>query len=340
VPLTLLGIDEAGYGPILGPLCVGMASVHVADWVEGDPAPDLWKVLSAAVCQKPSDKRHRVAIADSKKLKLPNDASGDRHPLMHLERGVLAMLAAHGREPSSPTDAALFDALAVQVPPHPWYAGEPMPLPMAHGAGAIRIASNMLSVALSATRVGLGDLRCEVICEQTLNRLAAEHGTKAAATAEAIGRHLRRAWLAQLERPEEPAARVVIDRQGGRAQYGPWLANLLPESIGAGRVVILEERDDRSSYQVLDAGGKPRLVVHLNVEGEQASLCVALASMTAKLVRELLMARLNRYWLARAAAHGREVKPTAGYYADGTRWLSDMETVVTREERRGLVRTV
>ena len=45
VVLIYAGIDEAGYGPMLGPLCVA-SSVFVLD--EHDPAggpPDLWRLL-------------------------------------------------------------------------------------------------------------------------------------------------------------------------------------------------------------------------------------------------------------------------------------------------------
>ena len=82
--LLLAGIDEAGYGPTLGPLCVGMTLFRVRDWEPGQEAPDLWKLLSGTVCKKPSDARRRIPIADSKALKLANDTK-TRHPLVHLE---------------------------------------------------------------------------------------------------------------------------------------------------------------------------------------------------------------------------------------------------------------
>jgi hypothetical protein len=56
--------------------------------------------------------------------------------------------------------------------------------------------------------------------------------------------------------------------------------------------------------------------------------------MIAKLARELSMFRLNRYWLAKAP----EVKPTAGYYGDARRWLSDLSGVMEPGVRDELVR--
>jgi hypothetical protein len=61
---------------------------------------------------------------------------------------------------------------------------------------------------------------------------------------------------------------------------------------------------------------------------------VALASMIAKLTRELAMMRFNRYFAARMP----ELKPTAGYYGDAGRWLRDIGDVLLPEERSAMVR--
>jgi hypothetical protein len=42
--------------------------------------------------------------------------------------------------------------------------------------------------------------------------------------------------------------------------------------------------------------------------------------MASKYLRELLMTRFRSFWLARAP----EVKPTAGYFQDGRRFLRDI----------------
>ena len=57
-------------------------------------------------------------------------------------------------------------------------------------------------------------------------------------------------------------------------------------------------------------------------------LPVALASMTAKYLRELAMIRLNRFF--REALP--EIKPTAGYVQDGRRFLQEVRPVI--EDRR------
>ncbi len=87
--LVYAGIDEAGYGPMLGPLCLGCTAFVLNEYDPSQGAPDLWRILNRAVCRSARDRRHRIAIEDSKKLKGAN--SGSVHPLRALERGVLSL---------------------------------------------------------------------------------------------------------------------------------------------------------------------------------------------------------------------------------------------------------
>lgn len=94
-------------------------------------------------------------------------------------------------------------------------------------------------------------------------------------------------------------------------------------------IETLEETERCSRYRVGE-----RVTVLFMPEAEEAHLPVALASMTAKLVRELAMMRFNRYWCARMP----ELKPTAGYVQDARRWLGDLEGVLCDDDRETLVR--
>ncbi len=71
--LVYAGIDEAGYGPMFGPLCVAGATFILKDHDPAAGAPNMWRLLNRAVCRSPRDKRNRIAINDSKKLKGAND---------------------------------------------------------------------------------------------------------------------------------------------------------------------------------------------------------------------------------------------------------------------------
>lgn len=360
--LLLIGIDEAGYGPRLGPLCVGMAALRVDDWVEGAEAPDLWSRLSGCVCRRAGDRRGRVAVDDSKKLKRPNDA-GPARALEHLERGVLAFLHARGARPED--DDGVFESLGAGVagesaepdePPGgaapPWYHHGPRPVPVGSTPQQAAIAGNGLSLGLAAAGVRVEHLAVSTITEARFNAAVESEGTKAAAARAALTRHL--AWArarvgggAAEERGD--AVRVVIDRQGGRIDYAGELARWAPGM----EVATLQQTAERCRYRLSEPagrgardgggghagtangrGGSAGMIVQFQPEAESAFLPVALASMLAKYVRELWMARFNAYWGARVA----ELKPTAGYGEDAGRWLRDVGTRASARERAMLVR--
>ncbi len=345
MPLVIVGIDEAGYGPLLGPLVVARSSFRVRDWEPSKPAPDLWKLLKAATCRKASDKARRIPFDDSKKLKRPND-SGE--PLAHLLRGVLAMLALgeSGRRPVN--DLEFFEALGVVVEPQVWYEGEPLPLPgydTDSRCAGVGIDANALASAMHEAGIELLDIRAIAIGERTFNHIVKCEGNKSATTAMAIGQHVRYAWERWGGEAVEGGPRIVCDRQGGRADYTGPIREWLPDAAaaidsGSGTLQTVEQSETRSRYRVASPGaGAPRqATLSFEVDSESAHLPIALASMTAKLTRELLMARFNRYWSERAAAAGIELKPTAGYYTDAKRWLGDAKTVFTADERRTMVR--
>lgn len=346
--LVYCGIDEAGYGPILGPLCFGCATFRFEDWRDGDPAPDLWSMLGRAVCRDGSDRLRRIAVDDSKKLKLAN-SSVRRHPLHHLERGVLSFLSAadapeHGASPPE-TDLAFLRRLGVPVSPTgpgEWYGGEPRQFPDALSADEVMIAANSLRAALHAAGVTVLGLRADALFEGAFNELVEAAGTKAAATEAVLVRFLAEAWenhALTAEGEGGTALRVVCDRQGGRTQYAGMLTRAFPDAI----VETVAETPAQSRYELrARATGSPsagprgarRMIVSFRVEAEAAHLPVALASMIAKLTRELLMARFNRYWCARMP----DLKPTAGYALDARRWLRDVEAIASPVERRAMVR--
>ena len=60
---------------MLGPLCVAMSIVAIADADPSDGPPDLWSRLDAVVCTTPRDAKRRIAVADSKRLKGSNQAN-------------------------------------------------------------------------------------------------------------------------------------------------------------------------------------------------------------------------------------------------------------------------
>lgn len=345
--MILAGIDEAGYGPTLGPFCAGLSVFRAPDPADPGKTPDLWSLLKRGVCREAgrggkTDRRGRVAVADSKELKLSNAVS-TTHPLIHLERGVLAFLRLLSAERAlPPDDSTLFETLGVAPDAPLCYRGGCSLLPVSMTVGEISLAAASVEAAAAGAGVELLAMRADVTWEPVYNNVVRERNNKADAPLGAMCRHLRQVWdrwaFTTDDRGEPSRLGIACDRLGGRMQYAEVLSLMLPSA----RVEIVEETETRSRYVLSEDGPRPkRAGIVFLTEGESAHLPVALASMIAKYVRELSMARFNAYWGARYRdARGGELKPTAGYSTDARRWLEDVGDVLTSADRRELVRVL
>lgn len=312
------GIDEAGYGPMFGPFVIAR-SVFV---IEGDKpeapdaAPDLWKILSGGVCRSPRDRKRRIAVDDSKKLYKPDAGVGN------LERAVLSFLHAAGL---NPTDLeSLLRTLGTdaecRMPDLLWYGnaeGGPA-LPTGSTEGELAISRAVLKRCCEAAKVKVDPLRAAVIYEDRFNKICAATRSKSSCAWRFVSQHLLEIW----EQYGRHHPTVVVDRQGGRKVYHPLLQLLLPGAA----IRLLDESDDVSRYVLTEAAGGKAMTVSFEIDSEKQHLPVALASMTAKYARELLMGRFNRFF----TAHLPGVEPTAGYAEDGKRFLAEIEPLIAQ----------
>ena len=324
--LLYIGIDEAGYGPMLGPLCVGVAGFRLSRWRPADGVPDLWKHLEKAVCRSPRDKHKRLAVGDSKRLCKPLAQGKGR--LAEAERSVLAFVhSITGEAPT--TDTEFFDALGVAPCDLDWYGGEPLRCPGHCDGPEAMIAANVLGRAMAASGVSCELLRVARTDEVRFNAQLTGGRSKANTTLAAIAEHAP-AILALIENTRDEHGdvhtRIVLDRQGGRTRYEAELSRVFGRPLKT-----LAEAAEASTYAFADV---PDARIRVQAKAEDEHFPVALASMLAKLVRELSMERFNAYWARRRP----EVKPTAGYVTDARRWLADMEGAISDEERRAMVR--
>lgn len=311
-PLTIVaGIDEAGLGPVLGPLVVSAAVFSVPDEVAG---VSMWQLLAGAVARRPGKRHTRIAIADSKALY--GGLRGSRG-LDRLERGVLAMLATRGLLPQS-----LEGLLEIVCPPavseasvHPWYRRLDLELPREQSAAEAALSANALDAAMQQAGLRLLTLRSETVFEAEFNRLT-QATNKAQMLLDVTCRLLMRLW----QTAEDERIVIHVDRQGGRMRYLEPLARVFEGCS----FKVLEENETQSSYRLTASGRQAE--IHFVVGGEDRQLPVALASMTSKYLRELFMQIYNSYW----SAHVPDLAPTAGYYTDGKRFYEAIQPVARK----------
>jgi len=311
------GIDEAGYGPLLGPLLIGRAVLTIPKLDADSPQPPLlWNRLSKAVCHNLVGRKGRIVVNDSKKLK--TKAAG----IAHLERGVLAFAALAGHEPETVCDwlNLLGDRSHHQLDNLPWYAPcDAFPwdaLPSACDQGDLAVARGMLRTTAGRIGVNLAEFGAAVVFEDRFNRIVGATRNKAVANMSFVAEHLDAIW--QTHGRHHP--HVYVDRQSGRSHYRTWLQESFPNA----QLQVLDEAPQVSAYILNESASGRRMHVTFQVEAEQSHMPVALASMVSKYTRELMMNRLNAWFTHRAP----NLKPTAGYALDGRRFLDELRPLL------------
>ena len=150
------GIDEAGYGPTLGPLCLSAVGMRMPALPEHGA---LWSMLGEAVTKTPRGAARRVIVNDSKKVH-----SGP-HGLRRLEAGVLGFAhAVTGSLP--PTAGVLHELLGVDAldAALPWSTDAwAMPVPLTCHTSRIQDHASDLCEALSEAGVDLLTPRLVVV---------------------------------------------------------------------------------------------------------------------------------------------------------------------------------
>ena len=311
----LLGLDEAGYGPTLGPLVVAATSFRF----EEEPPGDLWRLLRRSVSPSPSPRDRRIPIADSKAIFAP------RRGIRPLEEAVLAATLAAGAGAETGLADRLGLGFAGADAGYPWYGGSPIRLPLEADLLRVRPRARRMAEDLSDHQAAyLGARVCSLEARE-FNRGVEESGNKSVVLFTIWSRLLRDCLFACGEGPIQ----VIADRHGGRKSYLP----LLEAHLGDLRPAVVEEGPRRSDYRL--AGG--RVTLSFQVRAEASHLPVALASMIAKYVREVRMSLFNRFWQGRIG----DLRPTSGYPVDARRFLRAIHPTLSRLEipKESLVRS-
>lgn len=291
----VIGMDEAGYGPNLGPLLITASAWEVS----GDPRKfDFWSSLSKSVSQTPT-KDGRLYIADSKAVYTPQRGLAD------LERGVLAVMSLNGSRPKTYREfvariTGLDDLLDVET----WFREADVPLPLVSDASDVDQAADALRANLAQAGVKLRDLRSDVVLTERFNHVVEQFNNKASAHASFVFGLLARVW------PLAERTLVIGDKLGGRNRYDDLIADI-PD---IGMVFRQEESSLISRYRV----GTSELRFQQKAEQH---FPVAVSSMICKYAREVGLELFNRFW----QQHVPGLKPTKGYPEDAKRFRDDVD---------------
>lgn len=291
-------MDEAGYGPNLGPLVVAATAWRAPAGAELDA------LLEPIVARSPT-RDGRLLIADSKAVYHPGGG------LAKLERAVYTTL---GGAPAG--WSGLVERLGAdperRTSELPWHEGFDPPLPIDADPEELTDLTGRWATVCRDSGVGATRLAARLVFPGEFNRLVAEHGTKGAALSfVSIG--LARRLFDEAVAADEPCE-LVFDKHGGRNRYGALIQEPFQELCPDGWVETRVESRPTSEYRLGE-----RLRFRFRSRGEE-ELPVALASMTAKLLRELSMQALNAFW----RGHLPGLKPTAGYPVDAKRFKASI----------------
>jgi hypothetical protein len=301
----LIGTDEAGYAPNLGPLVISASVWWVDEPTNGD---DLYQRLKRVVCRMSPARgaAKRLAIADSKVLYSP--AQG----LRALERGVLAALALTARFPGDWLDVwqLLDERSHALLSSLPWHVNYNLGLPVAADADDLARLVPKLRRGLERSGVRLVALRSRAVFPDEFNQSTCAFGNKA----EALSKITLALVAEMLDRCAGEPVVIVCDKHGGRNCYGRLLQQQFPDTL-------IEVYGEGAAHSVYRWGRDlARIEAHFRAGGEDF-MPAALASMASKYLRELAMRAFNDFWCARVPGLAR----TAGYPRDARRFKAAIE---------------
>lgn len=301
-----IGIDEAGYGPNLGPLVMSAVAAETCDEVR----PNLWGEPGGGLARAGGGVE-RLWLDDSKLL-YRGGIGLDR-----LEAATLAVLRSGGLvDPAPLAFGAALRHLGIatldetELPR--WLDGgglEPLPSP----SWADRVATWLATWPPAGVAWRIVGARSLVLGPEAFGGQLEALGKKSHVHSAAFGRLLRWAWAEAAATGQGTSLRV--DKHGGRHFYADLLACCIPEAD----VWVRAESPTLSSYEL--TGGPGRFCVEFAPRADADDGLVALASVVSKTLRERWMAVFNAYWARRIPG----LTPTAGYPNDARRFRAAIE---------------
>ena len=303
----VLGIDEAGLSPVVGPLVVSGALFKTS---AADEGANFWRMLEGCICRRVKDAAGRLVVTDSKAVHKKGD-------LTRLEEAVFSFLYSRGdRRIKNLAQLLKRINASVEHEDYPWYAPDSLELPTKVWDNTARRQGRNLREAMRGEEMAFVAAYSEPVLASRFNGDIARTRNKSTLLWERVSRIIYQA----MKVCGGENLTVCVDKLGGRERYDDLLEDVLgdaqPERAKMGR--------DVSVYEYSHGGGRVRVLFIKS--GEEKALPVALASMFSKYVRELFLIQLNAWFCERLPG----LKPTAGYHKDGWRFVN--ETKSYREE--------
>jgi hypothetical protein len=296
----VVGIDEAGYGPNLGPLVQAAAAVRL-------PIEDLsgWDTLTAATRKAGGrwGRDKRVVIDDSKRVYHGVNA------LERLERGVLAAFALIAADVAELFRTASLPWCCDELSREAWY-DPTQPIPV---ATTREIFLQDLEHFSANVPDGVKFARPNALVTPApwFNHVVEATGSKASLLTNGLVELMKQTCDTI---PGDEHLIFVCDKQGGRNYYTPLLREAFPD----GEVCPDLETAAESRYRVEGLNRVVSVVFRPQADGD--SIAVALASMLCKYLREVCMLQFNVFWAKQVPG----IAPTAGYPVDAKRFLSEI----------------
>jgi hypothetical protein len=298
----VVGIDEAGYGPNLGPLVQAAVALRLPSHDRGG-----WESLRPAVRRAHEKADRRLLLDDSKKVYTKGG-------LEALERGVWSIV---GADPHTLREFLWgcdeLPAWGADLCGECWFARDET-IPLHIDCAAEWAASEPVRELLGGCWTG--DYR--LVPTPRFNKVVDEYGSKGAVLSRGLIELL--GSLASAVPDDGEPVHFACDKQGGRNFYAPLIQEAFPE----GWVVAEREGAEESRYRVECLPREVTVTFRPRADGDSAS--VALASMVCKYLREVCMRQFNRFW----AGHVPGIRPTAGYPLDAKRFYDEIRPAMDR----------
>tara|TARA_R110002073_G_scaffold5624_23_gene34688 strand:+ start:589 stop:1599 length:1011 start_codon:yes stop_codon:yes gene_type:complete len=324
--MLLIAVDEAGYGPKLGPLVVVATAWQLPDSVidtdRSLASTDAAIAALFAPLSAPFRWRDLKLVVDDSK-KLFQSRGHDPLAVLHAVVSVCKAWCGDGelklkpwlkkiatRNESALKHPAWLQNLKSQQFVSRTDAQDVIDHWQKNGASLTQVATRIVTAEKFNQTIARGFNKSDLLSDTSLRLIAdvidqQQDELGDAASSDAQSRVL-----------------VYCDRHGGRQFYGAVLQHIWPDAS----LRIVQESRRESIYELVAEGRS--MQIRFTVKGDSFPP-VAMSSIHAKYLREIYMNAFNSYF-QKHSPDGQTLRPTAGYPVDADRFLSEAAETIQR----------